>query len=268
MMFWRKAPGCLMPASPEAENALLKIKLDTIVEADPKQKRNLQLLRLYWATMEKIAENQTHYPDAKAVDAAFKVACGHCDWIETSKGLVGIPRSISFASMDQIEFDVFWNKALRYCCEQVIPGLDGERLRAEVMDMVTDHRYDQPAPQHQGLVEDSQTDFNAGMDAAWNLAASFSNHQHPSDPASPPTGSQTSRESQAIGDFPLSPKGGSPGILDVDALRTRAFAEAKKGRESFNSWLNHQTPEAGAALMAVSAKLRHTVREADGDLRG
>lgn len=132
----RKHAGALKAADDASAETLAGIKMGEVVSCELKRPRNLQMLRLFWALMQKVAENQTHYADAEQVCAAFKIATGHCDYVQTSHGMVGVPKSISFAKMDQTEFREFFNKALDYLTAHVIPGLDRAQLEREVNDMI------------------------------------------------------------------------------------------------------------------------------------
>ena len=131
----RKDRGGLW-ASDDASAAILAgIKAGEVIACEIRRPRNLQMHRLFWALMQKIYENQTHYESPEEVAAAFKVAAGHCDFVQTPRGLVGVPKSISFAKMDQAEFRAFFDKALDYLTTVVIPGLNRDDLEREVMEM-------------------------------------------------------------------------------------------------------------------------------------
>ena len=132
----RKHAGALKAADEASAEALAGIKMGEVVSCQIKRPRNLAHHRLFWALMQKVAENQSHYADAEQVCAAFKIATGHCDYVQTSHGMVGIPKSISFSKMSQEEFRAFFNKALDYLTTHVIPGLDSKTLEREVNDMI------------------------------------------------------------------------------------------------------------------------------------
>ena len=126
----------LQPADDAAVKFVGRLKLHELVAVEAKQPRNLAHHRKFWKLMEIVAHNQQHYKSAEEVCAAFKVAVGHCDFVQTKHGLVGIPRSISFASMDQTEFDAFYSKAVEYLTTEVIPGLNKDALRRGVEEML------------------------------------------------------------------------------------------------------------------------------------
>ena len=122
----------LWPADDAAAAFMDRLKRGELVAVNVTRPRNLAHHRKFWKLMEIVAHNQGHYKSAEEVCAAFKVAVGHADFLQTKHGLVGIPRSINFASMDQTEFDAFYSKAVEYLTTEVIPGLNKDVLRAEV----------------------------------------------------------------------------------------------------------------------------------------
>ena len=136
MLFMQKDLGCLKPGSEQAASALNKIKLGDLVLVEMKRPRNLHHHRKFWALAHEVANNQEHYPDAEAVVAAIKVATGHCTWVQTPKGMVGIPKSIAFHKMDQTQFEEFYDKAVGFICETIIPGLDSNALRQRIEEIL------------------------------------------------------------------------------------------------------------------------------------
>ena len=134
---FRKHLSHLVPADADAETLMRSVKHDEAVMIEVKRPRNLRHHRLFWALMNMIWENQEHYKSPQEVCAAFKLAVGHVDIIKTKRGTVAIPKSISFAKMDQVEFNQFFERALEFAVTEVIPGLGKEDLRAEVQMMVS-----------------------------------------------------------------------------------------------------------------------------------
>lgn len=134
---FRKHLSHLIPADADAENLMRPIKHGEDVMVEVKRPRNLRHHRLFWGLMGLIWQNQEYYRSPEHVCAAFKIAVGHIDVIKTKRGEVAIPKSISFAKMDQVEFNHFFERALEFAVSEVIPGLGKEDLRTEVQMMVS-----------------------------------------------------------------------------------------------------------------------------------
>ena len=135
IIFRRDLRG-LVPTDDASEAALKSVKLGACVEVKIKSPRNLQMHRLFWKMMQIVYENQDHYQSADEVCSAFKFAVGHVDSIKTARGVIQVPRSISFAKMDQAAFRELFDKALHFCVTEVIPGLDSAEFEREVMELI------------------------------------------------------------------------------------------------------------------------------------
>ena len=161
---YRKDIGGFRPVDRIAEDYFRKIRAGDEVMLTGRRPRNLKHHRKFWALMNLVAENQSVYPDAEALVRAFKIAIGHCEdhQVAPSKEVraamvvlrhmlpnqreavvalnilfeaattARVPSSISFAKMDQTEFEAFYEKAIQYCTERVVPGLPANDLRREV----------------------------------------------------------------------------------------------------------------------------------------
>ena len=69
--------------------------------------------------------------------AALKVACGICQTFVLKNGeKVYIPGSISFAKMQQPEFDAYYSNAIEVVCKHFLPGVKSEDLKAEIEQIV------------------------------------------------------------------------------------------------------------------------------------
>ncbi len=135
LVFRRELFG-LAATDDASEAALASVKLGECVELRMRRPRNLQMHRLFWKLMQTVYENQSHYKSADEVCTAFKFAVGHVDSIKTARGIIQVPRSIAFAKMDQPAFKAFFNAAIKFCVEEVIPGMASEALEREVMELV------------------------------------------------------------------------------------------------------------------------------------
>lgn len=125
----------LRPCDEAGESALKRITQGNIVAVNVKQPRNVHHHRKFFALMQTIFSNQSHYKTLEHLLSAFKFACGHTEKIRTARGEIEIPRSISFAKMDQAEFEAFYDRAVEFVTTEVIPGLDSADLAREVEEL-------------------------------------------------------------------------------------------------------------------------------------
>jgi hypothetical protein len=131
--FFHRDLGAFRPASPEAEAMLQKIKLGDVVRIKVERPRNIQHHKKFFALVGLVFRNQDHYQSQEHLLTALKVALGHCDTVICKDGNPAyIPLSISFAKMDQTEFDAFYTRTLDLIAKHFLPGIDKEDLRNEV----------------------------------------------------------------------------------------------------------------------------------------
>ena len=117
------ALGSFVPVSDAARDFLRKTKVGDIVELHGSKPRNLKHHRKFFELLKIILANQDFYKSMDELLAVCKLAIGHVEIVRTKYGDVRIPKSISFASMDQSAFDAFYDRAIDWACTDVIQGL-------------------------------------------------------------------------------------------------------------------------------------------------
>lgn len=129
--------GKLEPVDDAGRDMLGKVAPGTVLRVEMKRPRNLGHHRKFWALVSLIYQNQTHYNSPEALCDVIKVLAGYCVVTRGKGGReIHIPKSISFAAMDQTEFDQFWDRVVTVVCEQIIPGLSRKDLESELLDLV------------------------------------------------------------------------------------------------------------------------------------
>lgn len=117
------------PADPEAEAFTKGFKVGALSWLEGSKPRNPGHHRKFFAMLKIICDNQEHYKSVEELRAACLVAIGHALFVQTKAGLVGIPKSISFAKMDQTEFErTVYDPAIAWVATEVIPGLERRGL--------------------------------------------------------------------------------------------------------------------------------------------
>lgn len=131
---WLKRVGmALVPDGDESIAAFSKLPFNKSLHAEVKQPRNGAHHRLFWSIVHRIAEGIGK--NSEEVCDVLKVGTGHCTWVQTkSYGKIPLPKSISFASMDQAAFSEFYDKALIVIFSEW--GIDREAFA----DLIADKR--------------------------------------------------------------------------------------------------------------------------------
>jgi|TARA_R100001530_G_C4320819_1_gene155709 hypothetical protein len=128
--------GKLVPADPKAEASIAKLKHGECIQVDVRRPRNLKHHMLFFAMLNLVFENQEYFRSVDDLLDALKIAIGHTKTVVLKSGAHKVPLSISFASMGQVAFDDFFDRAANFLVTEVIPGMDKKALLDEVMLMV------------------------------------------------------------------------------------------------------------------------------------
>ncbi len=111
VLYVKRMGNALLPDGDEAIAELAKLPLDRSLRAEVKQQRNPAFHRLFWALCARIASGIGAEPESIAT--VFKMATGHTETIRTkSYGDIKIPKSISFAKLDNTGFRAFFDNCL------------------------------------------------------------------------------------------------------------------------------------------------------------
>jgi len=90
------------------EKRKLKIGEEYFVEI--KRERNYEFHKKFFALLNLAFENQEQYNNFDHFRAVMTLKAGFYETIITDKGTIFLPKSISFAKMDEIEFSEFYSK--------------------------------------------------------------------------------------------------------------------------------------------------------------
>lgn len=130
----RKSNDVLVPASRYAQSEFEKITEHKNLIVTVHQARNPQHHDKLWAIATKVAETDAHFNDAEdAVEwAKLQVKWMIRSWRDDYGRLIIQTKSIDFASMDQLTFSKFYDRAIQHWSERL--GVDAETIEAEAME--------------------------------------------------------------------------------------------------------------------------------------
>ena len=113
----------LHPVFGSDDEQLRKLKYGVEYKFKVTQPRNIGHHRKTFALLNLCYQNQEKYNNFDHFRAVITMKAGYYDAIETDKGTIYLPQSISFASMDQTEFEEYYKRLL----DQVCIWLDTDR---------------------------------------------------------------------------------------------------------------------------------------------
>ena len=129
-----KRLGSLRAADDQSAEIVAMLSDGEVVRAELTRpsKRSVRHHRMFFALMQIAAEHTGWSIEQVLVWA--KIATGHCDVVTDREGEVTyIPKSISFAKMDQTQFNAFFERATAAVQERLLPdGTDRNELVDEV----------------------------------------------------------------------------------------------------------------------------------------
>lgn len=115
-------------------SVLRKIAVGEVIQCELNKPRNLAHHRKFWALLNVVWQSSGDWSSPYGLLIELKVRLGHVQQVlirETGE-IVHVPKSISFAQMDQTEFDSFYERALHELCKMA-GGIEPKALRDEVV---------------------------------------------------------------------------------------------------------------------------------------
>jgi len=127
--------NCLIPVGDTGNNFLAKkMHEGDILPAKVWKPRNYGYHRKYMAMLKYLEQNCDKYNCIEAYKQELKLRTGYYTIHTTSKGVeVPILKSISFAEMDQVEFEEFFSKCIDAILMWFIPG-EKEKMIDDILN--------------------------------------------------------------------------------------------------------------------------------------
>jgi hypothetical protein len=134
----RREGNHLVPIDQIAADMLGEVPTSTGVMVTIKVPRNLRQFRLAWALADIVSKSCDWLADRESAMDWLKIKSRHVRMIQDPlRGTIAIvPKSISFASLDQAGFARVLNRMIYITTTEIIPGLEEGALRAELEAIV------------------------------------------------------------------------------------------------------------------------------------
>lgn len=125
-----KSLGGLKPLNSEDEEKLKSLPLDWDGIVTLRHPRNYEFHKKYFALIKLGFENQERYKNKDHYRYVMQMKAGYYDSVETDKGTIWLPKSVSFGSMENHEFNDLYEKVLTEVSNDL--GLGTDELSQEV----------------------------------------------------------------------------------------------------------------------------------------
>lgn len=131
----RTLAGHLAPADEDAATVLQRIKVGEVVRAEVRRPRNVAQHRAYWAMCSLVAINHEQLRTREQVHTVLKLLTDTVDIVamKSTGEILRVPKSISFGSMSQTEFEDYFSRAKDAVVEHLLPGVGLQELQDEIM---------------------------------------------------------------------------------------------------------------------------------------
>lgn len=126
-IYLKKHRGSLVPSLPEDEDKLTKWKFGEVLKVTITKPRNSQFHRKFFALINVAFYNQEKYTNIEDFLTEIKLKIGHYQEHITTKGVVVyMPKSISFANVDEMTFQIIYDKTVRVIINDFMPTTPAE----------------------------------------------------------------------------------------------------------------------------------------------
>ena len=133
----RSPMGHLIPANAQAEEALNAIPKGEWRRVKVWLPRNTKHHRKYFALLNAIFPHQSMWPTFNKFREKFEEALGFGEYHVNGRGERYFEKdSIDFSSMDQSEFEEFYERAVDLILTRILPGVQSDDLEREINDIL------------------------------------------------------------------------------------------------------------------------------------
>ena len=136
----KKIQGVLLPALPNDALLFESIKAGVPYAFDFKKKRNGKFHNKYFAMLDVVLHHTEHWENVEQIRKRLLIQIGHFDmiWDAVSQELVPEAKSMSFASMDEVEFNRIYQDSLTVILKHYMPPNWDTALFESAMNSIMD----------------------------------------------------------------------------------------------------------------------------------
>lgn len=131
-IYLQRRGDALIPLSVADHESLKRIRDGEIIHVEYKKPRNPLFHNKFMSLVRTVYENNDQYASIDALLNVFKVELGYYDTMQWRSMEIRIPRSISFAQMDELEFQDFYDKAVTMALHRFLPTVTKDQLEEYV----------------------------------------------------------------------------------------------------------------------------------------
>jgi hypothetical protein len=123
------------PLSEDDFEKTKRVKEGKIIEVEYKMPRNPLFHNKFMSMVRKVFENQEEFDNIERLLDKIKIDLGYYDSYHLGKMEVVVPSSISFAKMDEIEFNALYDKAVTMLLSRYLPTVSRAELERYISEI-------------------------------------------------------------------------------------------------------------------------------------
>jgi len=133
LLGFKMLPNGLLEPDDEAKKKLKKIANNDSFLMEYKPKRNYQFHKKMFAMLKVVYQNQDKYSNMEDLRTELKLKCGwYSEHITQKQGIIYIPKSMDFSTMDAIEFEDIYQKFIDVALRDFV-SVSNEQLQMEIV---------------------------------------------------------------------------------------------------------------------------------------
>ena len=135
LIMQRRGRG-LMAVDGSSFDKLMKINPDEQISVKITRPRNIKHHRKLFGLLGFVIREAEMILDEEELLEIIKQGVNYGKWIEFKNRKVWIPGSISFDGADQTKFEAFYDQAIKFIIEYIMPGVDREDFEARFYEIL------------------------------------------------------------------------------------------------------------------------------------
>jgi len=133
-IFCKNTSAGLVPLYDSDYEEKHKLKIGEVYYCDIKKPRNYEFLKKFFALIRLGTENSPLNMPQEAYRAYVTMKAGYAEVYETERGMMVLPKSISFSNMGEDEFDKLYFGVLNVIAKDI--GTDKETILEEITNFM------------------------------------------------------------------------------------------------------------------------------------
>lgn len=127
----------LIPVDEDSIAVLKGIKAGDVYRVTVKKPRNYKFHKKFFALLKVVSDNSDDFTSVEQLLTSIKINLGYTEVIIGPGGAkYQIPKSISFAAMDEMAFNEFYRRAFELVIRSYMPGVSPYDLERAVMEVM------------------------------------------------------------------------------------------------------------------------------------